>query len=117
MIATSAHKSPEKAQDSSEQFLLTAHFEQLYETWKKGTLLSSDGDEIIRHPAYRKMIALGKSAVPFMLKKLRDEPHFLFDALTAITGEDPVLPSHAGQLKKMAGDWLKWGEKNGYAML
>ncbi len=96
---------------------ISTRFEALYAIWKKETLLSSDGDEITGHPAYRQMIALGRPAVPFMLTKLKEDPHFLFDALTAITGEDPVRDDHAGRLKKMAEDWLNWGRQQGFDTL
>ncbi len=99
---------------SSKKPGISARFEALFSLWKKETLLTSNGDEIIAHPAYRQMIELGKPVIPFMLIKLRDDPHFLFDALTAITGDDPVPETHAGQLHKMAEDWLKWGAKQGF---
>ena len=76
--------------------------------------MTSNGDEITKHPAYRQIIGLGKRVVPFILIKLQEDPQHLFHALFKITGENPILPAHAGQLGKMTADWLKWGRKNGY---
>jgi len=102
-----------KTQDAPNQSL-GEQFEQLFQQWKKETLMSSDGDEIIRHPAYRQIIGLGKQVVPFILIKLQEDAQHLFHALFKITGENPIQPSHAGQLGKMTTDWLNWGKKNGY---
>jgi hypothetical protein len=88
-----------KAHDESNQSL-GERFEQLFQQWKKETLMTSNGDEIIGHPAYRKIIALGKQVVPFILIKLQEDPQHLFHALFKITGENPIHPSHAGQLAK-----------------
>ena len=76
--------------------------------------MTSNGDEIVRHPAYRQIIGLGKQVVPFILIKLQEDPQHLFHALFKITGENPIPPSHAGQLGKMTADWLEWGRKKGY---
>ncbi|MEK7257953.1 MAG: hypothetical protein AAB316_24555 [Bacteroidota bacterium] len=113
MVAGSIHKKTSQTTHFNGR-QLADRFEELFQIWKKETLLYSDGDKILGHPAYRKMIALGKPAVPLMLQKLKDDPHFLFDALTVITGEDPIPESHSGRLLKMAEDWLAWGIKNGY---
>ncbi len=115
-VVSEPHKASNFQKSANGQAGIAAQFETLFSRWKKETRLASDGDEIIRHPAYKSMVALGKPALPCMLIKLKDDPQFLFDALTAITGEDPVQKAHSGQLKKMAADWLEWGKQNGYAL-
>jgi hypothetical protein len=91
-----------------------AHFEALFQQWKKETLFSSSGTEITEHPAYQGIIAMGPPVVPFILIKLREDPQHLFYALFKITGENPVQPKHVGMLTKMKEDWLEWGANKGY---
>ena len=56
---------------------------------------------------------MGEAAVPFLLNELRLRPGHWFWALKQITGENPMRPEHAGNLRRMTEDWLTWGEKNG----
>jgi hypothetical protein len=34
--------------------------------------------------------------------------------LKAITGEDPVMPEHAGNLSDMTNAWLRWARQHNY---
>jgi len=92
---------------------LAERFEALFQQWRNETLLSSSGSEITNHPAYRVIIELGPSVVPFILIKLQEDPQHLFYALFKITGENPVKPKHIGMLTKMKEDWLEWGAIKG----
>jgi hypothetical protein len=93
---------------------LASHFENLFQKWKSETLLSSSGSEILEHPAYHHIIELGEAIVPFILIKLKEDPHHLFYALFKITGENPIQSNHVGNLSQMAGDWINWGLRKGY---
>ena len=53
-------------------------------------------------------------AVPLILCLLAREADFWFEALVAITGEQPVPPEHAGNVEAMRQDWLRWGREHGY---
>ena len=67
-------------------------------------------------PAYQHIIGMGESAVPLMLRELRDDPdpdHW-FSALKAITEADPVPDEVRGNVKAMADAWVAWGEQEGY---
>ncbi|MDQ6805142.1 MAG: hypothetical protein M3065_09260 [Actinomycetota bacterium] len=63
------------------------------------------------HPAYQRIIGLGRPAVPLILKRLAEEPAQWFWALTAITGEDPAVGQTT--LDGAAGAWLSWGRARG----
>lgn len=88
-------------------------FKKLKTKWQEDTLLTSN--EIISHPAYRDIIALGDVAVALILDDLRTNgvAHW-FVALAEITGEDPIPKEHAGNLVEMAADWFHWAEKKTY---
>ncbi len=89
-------------------------FWRLAAQWKHDTYWDSSVTQKILHPCYQQIIGMGPVAVPRILKALSFEPDFWFDALTAITGEQPVPLEHAGDMQAMANDWLEWGRLNGY---
>jgi hypothetical protein len=63
-------------------------------------------------PSYQKIIGMGWAAVPLMLEDLKNEPRHWFWALRAITDVNPVPPQDAGNVRKMADAWVKWGRQN-----
>jgi hypothetical protein len=64
---------------------------------------------MIAHPAFRAIIDLGPPVVPLLLHDLERESAHWFEALKAITGEDPVRPEDWGNIPKMRDAWLAWG--------
>jgi hypothetical protein len=93
---------------------LRLEFEMLKRTWKGATRFHSSVSYMTSHPAYQRIIGMGWAAVPLILGALRRKPDFWFEALLAITGEQPVPKRHAGDMRAMTEDWLKWGRSNGY---
>jgi hypothetical protein len=93
---------------------LEVRFRQLVKAWVKDTAHLSSTARMAKHPAYRAIIGLGAPAVPLLLAELRDRPDFWFAALREITGENPVPPSSAGKIRKMANAWLDWGREKGH---
>lgn len=89
-------------------------FEALASEWKEQVGGSSFVAEKTRHPAYHKIIEMGQVVVPFLLRELEQKPTHWFEALKAITGENPVQPEQRGRTKQMAQAWLKWGREQGY---
>jgi len=89
-------------------------FRALSEKWKRDTQFHSSVEIITSHPSYRAIISLGIDVVPLIIEDLAQEPLLWFDALTAITGEQPIPESHAGDVEAMARDWIVWGIDNGY---
>jgi hypothetical protein len=68
----------------------------------------------VDHWAYRKIIAMGQPVVPILLRELRDEPNWWFNALHVLTGANPGDVRDQGRLKVLAKKWVKWGRKHGY---
>ena len=60
------------------------------------------------------LIELGPSVLPYLLHDLEREPVHWFEALKAISGEDPVPREHWGNILAMQADWLAWGRKRGF---
>lgn len=92
---------------------IEANFRQLVAEWKAATALTSSGTEILLHPAYQRIIGMGKDAVKFIIDELRREPDHWFWALQAITGEDPVADGDQGKIDRMTSSWLNWAQQRG----
>jgi hypothetical protein len=99
--------------DTIEPATLARQFQTLATQWKAATAFLSSATAMVAHPAYKAIIALGPPVVPLILKELEGEPVHWFEALQAITGEDPVFPEDWGKIPKMAAAWLAWGRKRG----
>ena len=81
--------------------------------WKRDTMFFSSPPQAAAHPAYQRIIGMGPNAVPFILREMQHEPGLWFDALMAITGDQPVPEEHAGDIHAMTEDWLDWGRRHG----
>jgi len=91
------------------------HFQRAAAEWRNDTRHLSRVSKMIEHPAYRDIIAMGERAIPLLLEEVqKDPPDLWFWALSEITGEDPIDPSHHGDIKAMASDWIEWGKAGGY---
>lgn len=89
-------------------------FNELAEQWYLETLHSSGYLDKVLHPAYQRIIGLGKDVIPFILGELQDASGEWFWALRALTGEDPTNLDQSGKKDEMAQAWLNWGKENGY---
>ena len=80
------------------------------------------------HPAHRQEPASGiqhaarggkhggaeeTERVPLILSELEKEPDHWFWALEAITDENPVAESDAGDVEASARAWVRWGREKG----
>ena len=89
-------------------------FRQLAMTWKAQTGHLSNVSTRCTHPAYQQIIGMGKTAIPLILRDLKETREDWFWALTAITGENPIPAQAAGNIKEMTEAWLRWGRDKGY---
>jgi hypothetical protein len=80
--------------------------------WKEASAFLSSTSAMVAHPAYQAIIALGQPAVPILLRDLEKEPAHWFEALKAITGEDPVSQKDWGNIPAMRRAWLAWGRNH-----
>ena len=92
---------------------LEQRFGELVQQWQAATLFTSSTSEMVAHPAYQQIIAMGNAAVPLILAELRRDPDHWFPALKVITGEDPVPACDRGNLERMTHAWLDWAKRRG----
>lgn len=93
---------------------LENEFRRLTSEWKEQSAALSSPTEIAVLPAYQRIVGMGQSVVPLILREMEQEPDFWFWALRAITGADPVSPEIRGNVPEMTASWLSWAEKRGY---
>jgi len=93
---------------------IRAQLQRLTTEWRRDTLFLSSDTDVVLHPAYQRIIGMGKPAIPFILHDLIQNGGNWFWALAAITGENPVNPDDAGKTKKMKEAWQQWGLANHY---
>jgi hypothetical protein len=93
---------------------LETTFKELAERWKAETQFLSSTSKAVMHPAYQRIIGMGQTVVPLLLRQLEESPDHWFWALRSITGEDPVPPESAGHLRRMSEAWLRWGREHNF---
>ncbi len=94
---------------------LEQRFRRLAAIWEAETLVLSNVNLITNHWAFQEIIRLGQPVVPLLLRDLEREPQLWVWALPEITGENPVPPADAGNIRKMGEAWLRWGRQKGYS--
>lgn len=93
---------------------VAAEFNRLAREWKEDTAFESSPTRLALHPAYQRIIGLGRRALPLILTELRQEPGHWFWALRSIAGENPVPSEMVGDVEAMRRLWLDWGRQQGH---
>lgn len=89
-----------------------ARFNELAKQWRRETRHCSVLSQRYAHPAYRKILAMGQDAIPWILNELRDRPDRWFSALADLTEYDEIGSDHTFDSAVEA--WLEWGQRNNY---
>jgi hypothetical protein len=90
-------------------------FRWLVREWHAERGTTSSPIDMAICPAYQRILAMGKPAIPLIFKQLElegDDPDHWFWALSYLTGEDPVPSEDQGNMRKMRAAWLHWGRNN-----
>jgi hypothetical protein len=103
----------QNAQDTQGVESVEQRFRRLAAIWDAETLVLSNPNLITNHWAFQEIIRMGPDVVPLLLRDLEQGPHLWVWALPEITGEDPVPPSDAGNIRKMSEAWVRWGRQKG----
>ncbi len=101
------------AEKQAKPVLTHEAFDELVAKWTIAIGPTSSSTKIAGHPAFRRIVAAGTEAVPFILRSIKSEPSLLVLALHEITGENPVPRAARRKLSEMAKAWIAWGEKSG----
>ncbi|HWT01916.1 MAG TPA: hypothetical protein VN256_16835 [Pyrinomonadaceae bacterium] len=91
---------------------LRQKFHRLADEWRKETKHTSSVEEMVLHPNYLKIIAMGKDAIALLLEELERKPDHWLVALHVLTDEDPASPESTFYEAVQA--WLEWGKQKGY---
>lgn len=91
---------------------LKAEFDLLVNKWKEETFFYSSLTKQFSHPAYTRIIAMGKPALPLVLKELQNSNDNWFYALKFMAGEDVSAGIKTYEEAKSA--WLEWGYRHNY---
>jgi hypothetical protein len=93
---------------------LEQRFNKLAKKWKRETINISSIQQIVLHPAYQEIIAIGGKVVPLILKQLKRKPDFWFWALRVLTRANPITKEMRGNVIAMRKAWLDWGSEHAY---
>jgi len=91
---------------------LQEEFNRLARTWYRETGKLSSAEQMVMHPAYQKIIGMGKEALPFIFKELKATRGHWIWALAMITRDDKAKPGM--KFREAVDAWLAWGARNGY---
>lgn len=94
-----------------ERMSIGSRFRRLKKRWEKETEYTSSETEIINHPAYQAIIALGPDVTPLILKDLEFGFNHWGYALEQITHAQPVPCEAYGDAEKVRAAWLVWGRE------
>ncbi|MGH2386907.1 MAG: hypothetical protein ACRDIE_01790, partial [Chloroflexota bacterium] len=86
-------------------------FSSLTREWSEETAFLSSTQKIAMHPAYQRIIGMGREALPLIFRDLGNRQVLWFWALRAITGTNPV-PENATTEDGVQA-WLQWEADHG----
>ncbi len=89
---------------------VAAEFAKLAQKWRQETQHWSSVKRSVLHPAYQRIIGMGPTVLPLLLKELRDRPDHWFSALASIAGEDPAAGTNT--FNEALAAWIEWGKRN-----
>ncbi len=97
------------AEAGTAEAALERRFLDLAEQWHWETDCYSMSRQVLDHPAYREITAMGEVALPWILRDLEQTGGHWFEALRTITGENPASEAQRGRIDQVSDAWLEWG--------
>jgi hypothetical protein len=91
---------------TSERAGLRGQFRYLAAWWKHDTEFQSSTSRVAMHPAYKRIIEMGREVLPLILGDLKATQAPWFWALQTITGEDPLPVDDRGYIDRMTQAWV-----------
>jgi hypothetical protein len=95
-----------------------SQFQALRQEWHWATGHLSNPSQIVNHPSYQAIIALGWPVTPYIFEALeKEEPDFWGNALYRLTGEEPPLPEgDPGTMQGICSAWLNLARERGWTI-
>jgi hypothetical protein len=90
---------------------LALEFQDLAVKWHEDTEDLASSARVVAHPAYLRIIGLGTSILPQLLRDLRDNGGLWFPALEAITGVTLGTAGERQRYRDLRQLWLAWGHE------
>jgi len=87
-------------------------FRHLASEWKHDTAHLSVLSQRTTHPAYRSIVDMGRTAIPYILADLHRDPDHWFQALVFLTGANPVPYGFNGTVTDAVQLWIDWGHRH-----
>lgn len=91
---------------------LEKEFQRHARKWATETAFVSSVTDLVMHPSYQRIMAMGPQVLPLILRDLQEQPKHWFWALSAIAGED--VAKAADTFDGAVNAWLAWGKRKGY---
>ncbi len=91
---------------------LAKEFQTLVDQWTEETFFLSSLGKQFTHPAYVRIMAMGREGLPLVLNQLQRSQDNWFYALKYMAGRDVAAGINDCEAAKAA--WLAWGYENNY---
>jgi hypothetical protein len=88
---------------------LESKFNALVKTWQQETAGCSLTTRRYAHRAYQSILVLGPAVVPLILRELQERPDWWFEALKALTNQDPTKPTD--NFHNAVKAWIRWAQE------
>lgn len=83
-------------------------FNVAYQNWRDDTFCSSLIEEMTGNPFFAEIVAMGPPVLPFLFRKMREEPSFIFLAAQEIVGANPFEGQAFPNMTAVVNAWLEW---------
>jgi hypothetical protein len=96
---------------------LAKEFAALVNEWDRDTFAVSSLTKIYAHPAYQRIIAMGRDGLPYVLRELQEKGGRWFYALKFMAGQegsDVAAVAAQSDYETARAAWLEWGYKHNY---
>ncbi len=94
--------------------IVEERFKRLASAWLTETAYVSSSTDMVAHPAFQEIVAMGPVVIPLVFRELENRTGHWHRVLRRITGADPVAADDRGSVEKAAQAWLRWGKDQGY---
>ena len=89
-------------------------FTRLAKRWHDETDMYSLEIQKVSHPAYLRIIGLGRMVIPYILSDLSSRGGLWYLALESITGLSLNDKEDPQDIRRLKAAWLSWGRDNSY---